>query len=162
MIVDILLISVGTIFLLTGIIGCVVPILPGPPISFAGLLLMHISDRIDFPHSLLWILFAVTVIVTIIDYIVPAWIVKKTKGSRYAKNGALIGSILGVFVFPPWGIIFGALAGAFIGELIYTNNITQASKSGIAAFGGFMLGTALKLSASIYMMWVAARQLFGA
>ena len=157
--VDILLIILAFIALTIGIIGCIVPAIPGPPISFIGILIMQATDKVDFDNSLLWTLFAVTLFITIIDYVLPSWIVKKTNGSRYAKIGALLGLVVGVFVFPPLGIIFGSLVGAFIGELIHSNNVSQASKSGIAAFVGFIFGTVLKLAVSIYMLWIAIAQL---
>ena len=77
-----LLIILGIIFLIGGLVGCIVPVIPGPPLSFLALMLLEWTDLVDIDNQLLWILFAVTVIVTVLDYFLPIWFVKKSGASK--------------------------------------------------------------------------------
>ena len=104
--VDYLLLAGAIILLVIGIIGCLVPILPGPPLSYAGLILLHISRFASFSTEKLIILAAITVIVTVLDYIVPIWGTRKFGGSKYGMRGATVGLIIGLFLGPP-GIVLG-------------------------------------------------------
>ena len=101
-----------------GIIGCLVPALPGPPISFLGLLFLHLSKFGQFTTPTLIILGSIAVVVTVLDYIVPLWGTKKFGGSKYGTKGATVGLIVGFFL-GPLGIIMGPLIGAFVGEMIF-------------------------------------------
>ena len=140
-----------------GIVGSIVPGLPGPPISWVGLLLLFIEkttgngDPMTAKFLCIWL--AVTIVVTILDYIVPAWFTRMTGGHKAASAGAIIGLFIGMFL-PPVGIIFGSLAGAFIGELMVTDKGTWAAfKASVGAFFGFLCGTCLKLIASGMMFY---------
>lgn len=141
-----------------GIIGSVVPALPGPPVSWIGLLLMYLwggTNGAGEPMStgtlLIWL--GVTTLVTLLDYIVPAWFTKLTGGSRYAGWGAAIGLVLGMFL-PPVGIVLGTLAGAFIAELVFADkDVWSSAKSALGAFAGFILGTGAKLLCCGLMLW---------
>ncbi|MBQ9659651.1 MAG: DUF456 domain-containing protein [Bacteroidales bacterium] len=142
-----------------GIVGSVVPALPGPPLSWVGILLMYFfggTDKAGDPMSqkLLFVLLAVTVVVTLLDYVVPAWFTKLTGGSRYASWGAVIGLFAGL-VFPlPGGMIVTSLLGAFLAELLLAGKDAGASfKSSLGAFLGFLSGTGIKLIASSVMLY---------
>lgn len=105
---DWILIFSGIICLLVGLAGSVVPMLPGPPLSYAAMLLLHFTDRVQFTASqLLWWL-AVVVVLTVLDYVVPMLGSKYIGGSRWGTWGCLVGTLLGLF-FLPWGIIVGRL-----------------------------------------------------
>ena len=153
-----LLIILAVILGVVGIIGSIVPGLPGPPLSWLGLLLAYFAggtnaagDPITMKFLLVWL--AVTTIVTILDYFVPAWFTKLTGGSKYASHGAIAGLIIGMFV-PPVGVILGALAGAFLAELIYgQKDAPESLKSAFGAFLGFLFGTGIKLIAAGLMMY---------
>ena len=152
------LIILAVILGVVGIIGSIVPGLPGPPLSWLGLLLAYFAggtnaagDPITMKFLLIWL--AVTTIVTILDYFVPAWFTKLTGGSKYASHGAIAGLIIGMFV-PPVGVILGALAGAFLAELIYgQKDAPESLKSAFGAFLGFLFGTGIKLIAAGLMMY---------
>lgn len=158
--IDILLIILGIIFLIGGLVGCIVPVIPGPPLSFLALMLLEWTDLVDIDNQLLWILFAVTVIVTVLDYFLPIWFVKKSGASKRATWGATIGLIVGLIFFPPIGIIIGPLVGAYIGEITVSSDAKKAVKGSLATFGGFVFGTLLKFMISGYIIWVFVRELW--
>lgn len=142
-----------------GIAGSILPGLPGPPISWAGLLILHLwgngTDAAGNPMTtkflLIWL--AITIVVCIIDYVVPAYFTRITGGSKAAGRGAIIGLIVGMFV-PPVGIILGTLGGAFLAEfLVARKNGWESTKSAIGALLGFFFGTGIKLIASGLMMY---------
>ena len=142
-----------------GIAGSVIPGLPGPPISWLGLLILYIwgngtnaaGDPMSTKFLLIWLV--ITVVVCVIDYVVPAYFTRITGGSKAAGRGAIIGLIIGMFV-PPVGIILGTLAGAFLAEyLVSRKSGWQSTKSAVGALLGFLFGTGIKLMASGLMMY---------
>lgn len=141
-----------------GIIGSIVPALPGPPLSWIGLLFMYLwggtngaGDHMTSNFLLIWL--GVTVLVTILDYFVPAWFTKITGGSKYASWGAIIGLFVGMII-PPLGIILGSILGAFLAEFLISNKgLITSIKSAAGAFIGFLLGTGIKLIASGLMLY---------
>ena len=147
MILDIVLIVLGAICLISGILGSILPVLPGPPLSYAGLVLLHFTDRVQFSTTQL-VIWLVLVLLTIVsDYALPVLGVKKWNGSKWGNVGCIIGTIAGLFFFPPFGIIIGPFAGAVLGELLFAKKKTpEALKAGFGAFIGFILGTVFKLS----------------
>ena len=144
-------ISLGVLFTIAGIAGCILPLIPGPPLSYiALLLLLAVNDQTFAPRFLIiWLL--ITVIVTLLDYYVPVWGTKKFGGSRKGVWGATIGLVLGIFFFPPFGMIAGPFLGAFAGELIEGKDTRTALRSGFGSFLGFVAGTVMKLTVSIIM-----------
>jgi len=139
--------------MLVGIAGCVLPILPGPPISFFGILLLHWTTRVSFTEDLLWTLALVTVAVTALDYVVPIYGTKKFGGTKKGIWGSTIGLLLGMFFFPPFGIIIGPLVGAFLGELSAGQDTNKAMRSAMGSFLGFLTGTLLKFIACFVMAY---------
>ena len=98
---DYILLILGIILMILGIIGCLVPVLPGPPLSFLGLILLHLLTVRSFLQvQLLITLGVIAVVVTILDYIVPVWGTKKFGGSKYGTRGATVGLIIGLFLGP--------------------------------------------------------------
>lgn len=153
--------ALAFLFLLLGLIGAVVPALPGPPLSYAGLLLLQWSGRGGFSFVFLCVWAAITVAVVIADNILPAWMTKRFGGSRAAVTGSVIGLIAGIFLFPPAGLIVGPFLGAFIGELI--NNRADGAKAlkvALGAFLAFIAGTGAKLIASSMMIFFAVKAIF--
>ena len=108
---------VAVILGIVGLLGCILPVLPGPPCSLAGMFLLCLwgspCAQDDITWRLLIIMLIVTVVVTVLDYVVPGWLTRVTGGTKYASRGATAGMIVGILFFPPWGMI----AGAFIGAL---------------------------------------------
>ena len=153
------MIIIAVILGVLGIIGSIVPVLPGPPLSWAGVLLMYFfggTDKAGDPMSqkLLFILLGVTVVVTVLDYIIPALFTRLSGGSKYASWGAVIGLFAGLILPLPGGMIVTSLLGAFLAELLLAGKNAGASlKSSLGAFLGFLFGTGLKLIASAVMLF---------
>lgn len=139
----------GAILIVVGIIGCIVPIIPGPPISYAGIILQQLRSEPPFSERFLIIMALITLAVTILDYIVPVWGTKKLGGTKAGMWGSTIGVFAGLFCFPPIGIIIGPFLGAVIGELIAGKDVNVALRSGLGSFIGFVTGTLMKLAVSI-------------
>lgn len=141
-----------------GIVGSIVPGLPGPPVSWVGMLLAFFAKGLDktgepMTLTLLLIWCGVMIVVTILDYVVPAKFTRVTGGTKAGSRGALIGLFLGMFLTPV-GMLLGSLLGAFIAELLFAGKGVGASaKSSLGAFAGFLCGTGLKLISSGIMMY---------
>jgi uncharacterized protein YqgC (DUF456 family) len=156
---DYLFAILGGIMMIAGILGCLLPVLPGPPLSFAGLLLLHFTRFADFSTTFLITWGCVTILVTVLDYVVPIWGTKKFGGSKYGMWGAGIGLVVGIFFLPPIGIIVGPFAGAVIGEAIKGKNATSSFRAGLGSFLGFLAGVGIKLAASIVMTFYYIKEL---
>jgi uncharacterized protein len=157
---DILFIVGGAILIIAGILGSVLPFLPGPPLSYAGLLLLHFTERYQFSTRFLIIWAIVTAVTYLIDYVIPIWGTKRFGGSRQGIWGSIIGLVAGIFFFPPFGIIIGPFAGAVIGELIAGKNSSAAFRAGMGSFIGFLIGTFIQLIAAGLMAWHFAKTVF--
>lgn len=153
---DIFLLIVAFVCMLVGIIGCILPGLPGMPVAYVGLWIAQATERVQFSWQMLLIWGIVVVVLTVLDYIVPAWGTKKYGGSRYGVWGSTIGVIVGLFA-GIWGVIIGPLIGAIICELISGKSAGNALKAGWGSFVGILFSTVLKLIAC-GMMTVALIQ----
>ncbi|MCR5709355.1 MAG: DUF456 domain-containing protein [Bacteroidales bacterium] len=145
---------IAVILGIVGLVGCILPVIPGPPLSWAGMLLVFLTHPEGMTGGLLIAWLVVTVVVTVLDYIAPAWITTKTGGSKAAGRGSFVGLILGLVFFPPWGMIVGSFLGALIAEVVV--NGREVADSVAPAFGsflGFLLSTGLKLTASGVMLF---------
>ena len=149
----------GFILMAVGILGCLLPLLPGPPLAFVALLIQQLRTDEPFTSKFLWIWGIVTVVVTALDYIIPVYGTRKYGGSSYGVWGCTIGLIAGIWM-GPLGIIVGPFLGAFIGELLAKNNSENALKAAWGSFVGFLFGTLLKLIACLVMAWYLVRILF--
>lgn len=155
---DYLLLALAIIFMIVGIAGCLLPVLPGPPLSYLGLVILHFTRFADISKNLFIILGIVAVVVTIVDYIVPIWGTRKFGGSKYGVRGATVGLIIGLFL-GPLGIIIGPFIGAVVGELIFKDDVKYALKAGFGSLLGFLTGVGLKLAASLLMTFYFVKAL---
>jgi uncharacterized protein len=146
---DIFLLIVGFLFVLLGIAGSFIPVLPGPFTSWVGLLLLYLTEAVPMSYTLLGITLAISIFIWVLDYIIPAMGTKKFGGSRAGAIGTTIGLILGLLSPIPLGFIIGAFLGAFIGELTHNTNINRALKAAFGSFIGFLASTTLKFIVSI-------------
>ena len=128
--------------------------IPGPPVAYAGLLLLHFTDKTQFSTTqlLLWLASSRPCTDTL-DYFVPMLGSKYSGGSSLGTRARLIGTIVGLF-FMPWGIILGPFLGAFAGELMGGSKTDQALKSGLGSLLGFLLGTVVKCVICAYLLGV--------
>ncbi|SEL56004.1 hypothetical protein SAMN04488008_104197 [Maribacter orientalis] len=151
---DIFLLILGFILMLVGIIGSFLPILPGPPISWVGLLLLHSTSVIDMTWTFLGITLAIALLVFALDYIIPAIGTKKFGGTKAGVIGTTIGLIVALFfpILGPFGIIIWPFIGALVGELLNKADKKTATKAAFGSFLGFLTGTFMKfLVAIVYL-----------
>ncbi|MCR5620331.1 MAG: DUF456 domain-containing protein [Treponema sp.] len=146
-VLDIVLILAAALLFLVGIIGCVVPGLPGVPLCWGGLLVghfIHCKEPVTF--TVLIIAAIVCVIVTIVDFVVPSYFTKKSGGSKAGSTGSMLGVLAGVLTGQMLLIFIGPFIGALIGEIIHdASNMRKAFRSACYSFLGFITGTGLKL-----------------
>jgi uncharacterized protein YqgC (DUF456 family) len=155
---DYVLLALAIALMIIGIAGCLLPVLPGPPLSFLGIVVLHFTRFADISKNLFIILGAVAIVVTIIDYVVPIWGTRHFGGSKYGMRGATVGLIIGLFLGPP-GIIIGPFLGAVVGELIFRDDLKYAIKAGFGSLLGFLTGVGLKLAASLLMTFYFVKAL---
>lgn len=149
---------IAVIIGLVGLVGCFLPVLPGPPISWGALLLLYFFGNGEMSLRFLLIWLGITIVVTILDYIVPAQFTRVTGGSKAAGRGSLAGLIAGLIFFPPWGMIAGAFLGALLAEvLVNRSSIADSVKPAFGSFLGFLTGTFLKFVSSALMFWYMFR-----
>lgn len=153
------MIIIGIILMLVGIAGCVLPLLPGPPLCFVALLIQQLNSSAPFTTNFLLLWGGITIAVTALDYIIPLYGTKKFGGSKYGVWGCTIGLFVGLFI-GPWGIIIGPFIGAFVGEIIANNDSSTALKSAFGSFVGFVFGTLLKLVACFAMGWYFVQYMY--
>lgn len=146
------LLILAAVLLVSGIIFSVLPPLPGPILTYVGVVVTHFASD-ETTYSTFWLIaFAVmTLAVTVLDVLMPAAATKKFGGTKAGVWGGLIGTIVGIIVPIPLGLIWGPLLGAIVGDLIGGNRIRAAVKSGFGSFLGFVVATALKVIFSVIM-----------
>lgn len=146
----IIVLLIAVLLSLTGIVGAIVPALPGPPLSFASLLTVYfICPGTISTELLIWML-VLTIIVSVLDYVAPIWLTKVGGGSKAAIWGSTLGLIAGLF-FMPIGLIVGPLAGAFFGEMTNNSSLGKATRVALMSFISFLLTTGAKLVISALM-----------
>lgn len=144
---DIVLLVLGLLFVLVGILGSFLPVLPGPPLSWLGLLMLYLTKSVPDNWWVLGISLFLTLLVTVLDYVVPAMGTKKFGGTKAGMWGTVIGLLVALFVpvFGPFGIIIWPFIGALVGELLNKANQKTALKAAFGSFLGFLTGTFMKL-----------------
>lgn len=136
----------GLLFLVVGFLGSFLPVLPGPPLSWLGLLCLYFIKGIPIDYWFLGITFFITLVISVLDYVVPAQGTKRFGGSKYGVWGTNIGLVIGLVTPIPLGFVLGPFLGALLGELIYdAKDINRALKAAIGSFLGFLAGTFLKI-----------------
>jgi uncharacterized protein len=154
---DIFLMILGLSLVLVSIAGAILPVIPGPPIAFIGLFILRFTSYVEDSRAerfdnILWIFFFVTIVVTILDYLVPLWGAKKFGASKAGMWGAGVGVFAGLF-FPPLGLIIMPFIGAVLGEMLTGRDERTSFRAGVGSFIGFLSGVLLKLIACILMIY---------
>ncbi|WP_418604659.1 DUF456 domain-containing protein [Hwangdonia sp.] len=149
---DIILVIVAALFIVLGIIGSFLPVLPGPLTSWIGLLIVHLTEAIPMDRSFVIITLVIAILIWVLDYIIPAIGTKRFGGTRSGMIGTTLGLIVGLFAPIPGGIIIGPFVGALIGELLNNADSKTAFKAAFGSFIGFLTSTFIKfIVAVIYL-----------
>jgi uncharacterized protein YqgC (DUF456 family) len=152
--VSVIILIFGVLLVFAGLIGLILPILPGPALIFAGLVLAAWAE--DFVHvgsMTIAILAFLAIMAHAIDFIAGAFGAKKFGASRWASIGALVGAMVGVF-FGFIGVLIGPFIGAFLGEFMVKNRIQPAARAGVGSWLGIVLGTAAKVALGFVMIGI--------
>lgn len=148
---EILFITLSFLLLAGGILGCALPVLPGPPLAYAGLLLLHFTGIAHFSTAQLVVWLMIVIVLQVVDYVTPLLGSKYSGGTSFGNRGCIAGTILGMF-FMPWGIVAGPFLGAVGGELMGGMDLAHAVRAGIGCLMGFLLGTLLKVVVCFYFL----------
>ena len=144
----------SAILTFTGLAGLLLPLVPGAPLLFLGLLLGAWAE--GFRYVGLWTLLALAGMATltyVVEFASSILGVKKYGGSRRAMVGAAVGGIVGIFLGIP-GILLGPFVGAVIGELSLQRSLDEASRAGFGTVVGLAIGVAGKLAIGIAMIGI--------
>ncbi len=144
---DVILYVLGILLMLAGILGCLLPVLPGPPLNYLGLVLLHFSSKVDVGWAWLAVFALFVIVAQVIDYILPILGMKKFGATKKGMWGAAIGALVGL-VFGPIGAFVGLAVGAIVGELIAGKKTGHAMKAGAVTVIANIVGSGLKLCLS--------------
>lgn len=150
---DLFLILLGLILVILGIVGSVLPVLPGPITGWLGLLLLFLTKSVPMNYYLIGITLFIALTIFILDYLIPGIGAKRFGGSKKGATGATLGLIIGLVVPIPLGFVIGAFVGALIGELIHDpKDFKRALRSAFGSFVGFLASTTMKLFTSLIFL----------
>jgi uncharacterized protein YqgC (DUF456 family) len=155
------LIILGLVCALIGLAGCILPAIPGPFLSFLALLLLSFArDWEPFSATFLIIMAGLTLLVTLLDYVVPLLGAKKYGASKMGIWWSVLGMVLGVFFFPPWGMLIGAFAGAIAGEWLAGKEGRESLRAAWGVFLGNVVGIGVKLAFCGIILFFYIKALF--
>lgn len=158
---DLLLVFLSLLLVLLGIVGSFIPVLPGPPVSWLGLLVLHLTKGVPMDYTFLGITLFVAILIFILDYIIPSIGTKRFGGSRAGAIGTMIGLFVGIFSPIPFGILIGPFVGALIGELIFNQSDSKtAFKAAVGSFLGFIASTFMKFIVTVIFLILFIYKLF--
>jgi len=146
---DIILVIIAALFIVLGIIGSFLPVLPGPLTSWLGLLILHLTDAIPMDTSFIIVTLVIAIFIWVLDYIIPAMGTKRFGGTKAGMIGTTLGLIVGLIAPIPGGIIIGPFVGALIGELLNNADSKTAFKAAFGSFIGFLTSTFIKFIVAI-------------
>jgi uncharacterized protein YqgC (DUF456 family) len=142
---ELALVIISGLFLVIGLLGSILPILPGPILSWLGILILHFTEYAEYSTTFLVVTAVIMIVISVLDYFIPIWGTKKFGGTKAGVTGSTVGLVVGLF-FPPIGLIIGPFAGALIGEILANRQeFKKALRSATGSFLGFLVGTGLKL-----------------
>ncbi len=152
------LLVISLLFIFGGIAGSLLPALPGPPLCWIGLLILYTTKNIPVDYWTLGITLALTLLIVVLDYVIPAQGTKRFGGSKYGIWGTNIGLVVGIFAPIPLGFIIGPFVGALVGELLYDQRDSKrAVKAATGSFFGFLASTFIKFVFCIVLLGIYLR-----
>ena len=158
---SITLIIIGLLLALAGFIGCIVPVIPGPPLSYLALIAISFArDWEPFSTVFLVIMGCLTMIIMVLDFVVPVVGASRYGASKAGIYLSIVGMFLGIFLFPPWGIFIGAFIGGIAGEILTGRKGKEALKVGWVIFLGNMLSVGIKLSFALVVIFFCVKEIF--
>ena len=158
---NVALIIIGLILAIAGMVGCILPIIPGPILSFSALILLSwIKSWQSFSQTFLIVMGILTGLLLLLDYVAPALGAKKYGASKRGLWGSAIGMLIGIFFIPPWGMIVGAFIGALVGELASGKLGRKALRAGWGILIGNVLVIGLKLAFTAVVLFYYIKEMF--
>lgn len=164
---DIILLCLAAILMLVGILGSFLPMLPGIPVSWAGLLLLHLTSVVPVNYTYLGITLLVTIIIFALQYAIPALGTKYLGGSKQGMFGATIGLFAGIFIPIPFAILIAPFVGAYLGEILNKADSRSALKAASGSFIGLLASTFMEFVVTaiffllfLYKVWEFRSLLF--
>lgn len=151
-------IVLGFLLILAGLAGSILPLLPGPPVAYLGLLLQQLRDPDPFSAKFLWIWAGIVLVSLVLDYLIPIWGTKRYGGTRYGVWGCTLGFLL-AFWMGPWGVILGPFLGAFTGEMIAGQDSKRSLRAAWGSFIGFLLGSFLKIVLCFFFLYYLVKSI---
>lgn len=165
---DLIILALAALLMLVGILGSFLPMLPGIPVSWAGLLLLHLTSVVPMSYTLLGITLLVTIIIFALQYAIPALGTRYLGGSKKGMYGATIGLVAGIFIPVPFAILIAPFVGAYLGEILNKADSRTALRAASGSFVGLLASTfmefvvtALFLALFIYKLWEFREGFFG-
>lgn len=164
---DLLLVALAAILMLVGVLGSFLPMLPGIPISWVGLLVLHLTSAVPVNYPYLGITLLITIIIFALQYAIPALGTKYLGGSKQGMFGATIGLFAGIFIPIPFAILIAPFIGAYIGEILNKADSRTALKAASGSFVGLLASTFMEFVVTsiflllfIYKVWEFRAVLF--
>lgn len=164
---DLILVALAAILMLVGILGSFLPMLPGIPVSWGGLLLLHLTSVIPMNYTYLGVTLLITIIIFALQYAIPALGTKYLGGSKQGMFGATIGLLAGIFIPVPFAILIAPFVGAYIGEILNKADSRTALKAASGSFVGLLASTFMEFVVTaiffllfIYKVWEYREVLF--
>ncbi len=155
------LIIVGLILAVAGLIGCIFPVIPGPPLSYLALIVLSFARNWEpFGARFLMIMGVLTALVFFLDYVIPALGARKYGASKWGVWGSMLGMIVGIFAFPPFGLFIGGFLGAVVGELYVGKARKDALRAGLGVFVGNLFSIGLKMGLCGVMLFFYVKGMF--
>lgn len=155
------LIVLGLVLAMIGLAGCIIPVIPGPFLSFLALIILSFAKHWEpFSPTFLMIMAGLTLLVSLLDYVAPVFGAKKYGGSKSGVWCSVFGMVLGIFFLPPWGMLIGAFAGAIIGEWLAGKEGRESLQAAWGVFIGNVVGTGLKLAFCGVIIFFYVKALF--
>ncbi len=156
---EVFLTALGIAMLVLGIVGAFLPVLPGPPLAFLGVLVFSFIARFDISGGELCVFGLGAFLVTVFDYWFPVYGAKLMGGSRRGMWGAATGLVIGIF-FPPLGLALGSFIGALVGEFSAGCPPGVAIKAALGSIIGLLVGIAAKFIYAVAAVAFVITKLF--
>ena len=162
---EVILIIAALILAISGLVGTIVPGIPGPPFGFLAVLILSFTKVVSYSYFFLIVLAVLAIIVTVLDYCVPAWGIKKLGGTEKGIRGSNIGVALGIMTaliisfVGVLGILLGPFLGAYLGERSAGIPGKKAWRAAFGSFMGFLAGTAVKTIYAIFILFLVIKDI---